>query len=1133
MSEEKQILLAALREFLEDKLNDPMLAMGDIPPGLQEVVFHRAEQMGRLDDLRPPFCEEIVRLVLDELCQRRFRDLSRKLGSTRKRGGAFTSLLLVRTQYLAPLLDGVDILDGRDTVECLQNPDCLQKVRPKDIPSPLLENVEDRIAGLMDARGQQSGAVSRHRREGLRMLADEIWQAYEAMIPTVLDIPEPPAPEMAVPSPDHWRSQFAKRLQSIRQAEPSPEPHPPAQSEPLVLATEPEELPAQEGSSTQEEPLVGEVAPIYEKAAEQPEEYPDEQMASRLRERFPIPQVTPLVLRTELLDRVKELLLGEGGPLLIGLWGTAGVGKTSLLQMLWQDPEVQRHFDYPLWSELGLEADASLDADRAKQHLREQLASWANILALPVPDLSTGDQLSQVIRRHLRDRRVLVLLDDAWSGDSIPPFLVGSKAIVTTRNRALLDSLRVDHEMVEIPPMTLGEAQVMVRQGTGQGIEYNDPRLYELHERTDGLPQALKLALSGLPELGWEQVLGFLREETSRLSLLEQGEGRSRAESIRASFALSYERLRPKQQRLFRVLGVFAPAPLSPQTVQAVYQQGSVEATELELRRMEDLSLVQSHPVGDGTSLLQMSGLWRDYARELLREQGELEPFEESYIADQVRRTEALSEQLQTAGEAVAQVIEAFYLESPHFDSVYRLAFQHRDEERIHRLLASCPPLLIQAGQIEIWQEWLALLEPWLGQSTTGPGEHQALQLEWRLQRAELLLEQGDAQETVEILKRIGRPRDGDPAKEARWLLALTSASMQLGQGRNARRYLDQAQKIGLVRQDLGLRFWMQSLQAQLTREERVPDRIAQAHAKAIATCLLAGNRVGELAERLNLAESYRQFGWVEKAMTQLQHVADQAGRLELPALYLTSLRQLADLYLDAGQVRKAAEVADWLRPFSGAEVLDHFKDRLHDTPHLRRNPNIGLRPELARRIVIVGPPGSGKTALAQQLAQQLGWLHVELDALYWSSGWNPVPTEAFREHTLHALRGQTWIVDGNHWEVRDITWGRADLLIWLNYSPWQAVGQQIKQLRQEIGHRDESEDQQPRTLAIVSCDSIYVKLVRTLRRRQEEYPVSLSLKDMKQLIPQVIHLDSPQGAQRWLSEFAEAQQHQVTVEGL
>lgn len=1133
MSEEKRILLAALQEFLEDKLIDPMLAMGDIPPGLQEVVFHRAEQMGRLDDLRPPYCEEIVCLVLDELCQRGFGDLSRKLGNTKKRGGAFTSLLLVRTQYLAPLLDGVDVLDGRGAIECLQDQECLGKVRPKDIPPLLLGNVEDRIAGLMDVQGQQSGAVSRHRREGLRMLAEEIWQAYEAVIPAILDVPEPPVPEMPLPSLDHWRSHFAQRLESMRPAAPAPEPPPPAESEPLVPGAEPEELPAQEASSIQEEPFIEEVAPIHERAPEQPEEGPDEQMASRLRERPLIPQVAPLVPRIELLDRLKELLLDEGGPPLIGLWGTAGLGKTTLLQMLWQDPEVQRQFGFPLWSELGFDADASLDADRARQHLHEQLSSWANALSLPVTDLSTVDRVSQAIRTHLQDRRVLVLLDDVWSGDSIRPFLVGSKTIVTTRNRALLDRLAVDHEMVEIQPMTLGEVQVMVRQATGQGIEHKDPRLHELYERTDGLPQALRLALSRLPDLGWEQVLGFLRKETSRLSLLEQGEGRSQAESIRASFALSYERLRPKQQRLFRVLGVFAPAPFSPETVQAVYQQGSAEATELELRRLADLSLVQTLSVGDGILLFHLSGLWRDYTRELLGEHGELERFEESYSADQVRRAEALSEQLRTAGADVAQVMTAFFLESPHFDYVYGLGFQHRDEERVHRLLASCLPLLIQTGWIEIWQEWLALLEPWLGPEAPGSREHQALLLEWHLQRAELLLQQSDAQGAVQILKRIGHPRDGDPAQEARWLLTLTSALLQLGQVRKARRYLDQTQKLRLVRQESDLRSRMQSLNAQLAREERVPHRIVQAHARAIATSRLAGNRAGELAERLNLAESFRQFGWVEKALNQLRHVADQAGRLELPALYLTSLRQVADLYLDAGQARKAAEVVDWLRPFIGAEVLARFEERLHDTPDLRRNPNVGLGAALVQRIVIVGPPGSGKTALAQRLAQQLGWPHVELDVLYWSSRWKPAPREVFRAHTLQALRGETWIVDGNHWQVRDIVWGRADLLVWLNYSPWQAVGQQMKKLRQEIGHRDRLEDQWPETPAIVNRDSDFVKMVQTLRRRQEEYPVSLSLRDMEQLIPKVVHLGSPQGANLWLSKFAAAQQPQAMAGGL
>ena len=133
----------------------------------------------------------------------------------------------------------------------------------------------------------------------------------------------------------------------------------------------------------------------------------------------------------------------------------------------------------------------------------------------------------------------------------------------------------------------------------------------------------------------------------------------------------------------------------------------------------------------------------------------------------------------------------------------------------------------------------------------------------------------------------------------------------------------------------------------------------------------------------------------------------------------------------------------------------------------------------------------------------------------------------------LQALRGEIWVVDGNHWEVRDIVWGRADLLVWLNYSHWQAVGQCMKQLCHGVAHLDEPEDEQPGMPATSSRDSVLVKVNQTFRRRQEEYPVSLSLRDMEQLTPKVVHLDSPQGAQRWLSDFAEAQQHQAMVEGL
>ena len=1125
MTEELRVLQAALREFLENGVVKPKLALQDVPPFLQEVVYHHAEQVGRLVDLQPHYCEEIVSQVLGELWQQSRHDLCQRLGSTRKKGEALTSLLLVRVQYLAPLLDGVEITTGSEAIECLQDPRCLDWIHPKEIPPPLLEDVKARIRGLKDSRGQQSGAVSRHRKQGLEILTRGIWEAYQAVLPAIIPVPEPPPPETPPLPPDYWKELFAQRLQQALREPPPPEP-PPEPSQ----ASEPEPPPpdvAPQPTLAEEEPAVVE-GPPDGSAGDR-----DRELVSRLCRQAPFQEIGRLIPRPGLLASVKEQLLAEEGPAVIGLWGTAGSGKTALLHLLWQDAEVQGHFEIPLWAELGPEAGEPPGAGRAGAERREPLSLWADALSLPVADLPTAEQLSQAIRERLQDRRVLALLDDAWAGDPIRPLLIGSKAVVAARNRALLDGLPLGCATVEVPPMTLAEAQALVRQATGQEIDPGDPRLRLLVEKTGGLPQALRAAALRIREMGWERALGFLREEQSRLPLLEQGEGRSRAGSVRASFALSYGRLRPEQQLLFRCLGVFPPVPVSAQAVHTVWQQKSAEAAELELRRLVDLGLVQAHPVGDGPALFLLAGLWRDYARDLLRDSGELEPCEERYVAGQARRAEALGERFHAAGEGAAQAMQSFYRELPHLDYAYRLACRRRDAARLHRLLLDCQPLFIHAGALGVWQEWLALAEPWLGREPAGAGEAQALAVEWRLQRAELLLEQGDAQGAMDALDMMRRPDSDDPVRQARCLLTLTAASLQLGHARQASRHLRQAQRLRIVHQDPGLRFWIYSLQAQLARAGRIPGRIVQTHGQAILACRAAGNPVGELAERLNLAESFRRFGWVDKALAQLAHIATQAGRLGLPALYLAGLTQLAGLCLDAGQVRRGAGVVEWLRPYSTLDELAQLDARLQDTPAIQRTAPIWLRPELARRIVVAGAPGSDRTTLARRLSGRLGWPHVELDALRRRSGREPAPAELFRERVRHALAGDAWVADGDHWQVRDIVWGRADLLLWLDYSPWQEVGQRAQSLFRRLvrGEKVEDAPQGPLQAAAPGRRSLLLRAAHALRREREEYPIAFSLSGLEQLTPHVIHLNSPQDAERWLSEFVQAKERQAAIE--
>jgi adenylate kinase family enzyme len=173
--------------------------------------------------------------------------------------------------------------------------------------------------------------------------------------------------------------------------------------------------------------------------------------------------------------------------------------------------------------------------------------------------------------------------------------------------------------------------------------------------------------------------------------------------------------------------------------------------------------------------------------------------------------------------------------------------------------------------------------------------------------------------------------------------------------------------------------------------------------------------------------------------------------------------------------------------------------------------------PTQHHRIVVVGTTGSGKTTLARQLAQRLGVPHVELDALHWEPGWTEAPTAVFRQRVAEALKGNSWVVDGNYHTVRDIVWSQANLLVWLDYRLavllWRLWRRTIVRhiTRKELwnGNRESF-----RT-TFLSRESILLWQLQSYRRRRREYPQTFALPEYSHL--RVVRLRSPGETRRWL----------------
>ena len=143
-------------------------------------------------------------------------------------------------------------------------------------------------------------------------------------------------------------------------------------------------------------------------------------------------------------------------------------------------------------------------------------------------------------------------------------------------------------------------------------------------------------------------------------------------------------------------------------------------------------------------------------------------------------------------------------------------------------------------------------------------------------------------------------------------------------------------------------------------------------------------------------------------------------------------------------------------------------------------------------QIAIVGSTCSGKTTLARALAKRLDVPHIELDAHRWGPNWTPIPFQQMRGTVDEATAAQRWVCDGNYSRVRDIVWGRATTVIWLNYSfplvARRAVGRTLyRSLSQPVLY---GENRESFFRSFFSRDSILLWVLQSfypVRRRYRE----------------------------------------------
>ncbi|MFB6977332.1 AfsR/SARP family transcriptional regulator [Streptomyces scopuliridis] len=405
-----------------------------------------------------------------------------------------------------------------------------------------------------------------------------------------------------------------------------------------------------------------------------------------------IPRDIPWVGRRDELRRLTAALSETNGPssglagpvvTIEAIDGMGGVGKTSMAVHLAH----QLHDRFPegrIYLHLHGHAE-----DRAPLSAAHALNELLRLLGTPPEELPQSlDELVALWRTTVRDRRMLVILDDAAGPGQIRPLLPGASptAVIVTSRQRLPGLPGVRPVSLDVLPREDAIALFNQRLGARRAVREADTA--EIVRICGYLPLAVDVVASRLlarPSWTTSDLLKQLTSGGGKLSQLRDGE-----RNISHVFASSYRWLTPLQRLVFRRIGLHFGLEFGPHAVAALAGL-SFEATE---NALEDL--LAHHLIFEPSPhRFTIHDLLRVYARTLIDDGSDFDSAPEGAGGAEVDRdTESDSDQ------ALRRLVDHYISVADRAD---RLAYRVRSRIPVGDRPPTAWPEIADAHAAEQW----------------------------------------------------------------------------------------------------------------------------------------------------------------------------------------------------------------------------------------------------------------------------------------------------------------------------------------------------------------------------------------------------------------------------------------------